>query len=497
VKETSIDSSVEIKNPTLFVWIGRTLIVIATMGVMVGYRRFTKLEFGPFYTLEVLFLSWAACVSLTPFYRSLVEFCRLSKPTLLFTAWGVGLLCCDLVISRSSGTMSLFPRIAQHALTILYPVMWTWVGYWCFTTGPRFTRRLVIALFVANVLPNFFGENVTNIAVGPLLSLSFIGVLHRFRWDAYHGYLKAGQILLVLGLALFTFLPFWLTWATDVQRTSLLILFNTFIFVPLILKSKDESFWHCLRTTTLSFGIFILGLAVYSYGKHHPFRVAPSPQQQTHNEHVTLKAHGAQSDLSIVSAPSDHTRPTQFNARISHPQLGDLTMKKLFNGFYHPEDLDGSNEFRFPMMRTRRHMWRTALMDWRKHPIVGVRFGPEVPSEVAPGWKNAGGFETPYAPPVTGPHNSYLSILARTGLIGAFLFAWMLIRFFRQAWGVHHTSQPIGLFELLIFMVPLNGAIHALLNVGLESPPRAMLMWFFIGILVARYAQCRRTTCAS
>ena len=144
-----------------------------------------------------------------------------------------------------------------------------------------------------------------------------------------------------------------------------------------------------------------------------------------------------------------------------------------------------------PVMHTRLHMWTSALKSWRLHPIVGIGFVPEVPTEVSLGVKNTWGLESGYAPPISGPHNSFLSIVARTGIVGSLLFIWMIYTFFRQAWTICHVSQPIGIFELLLFILPINGVIYASFNVGFESPPRAMLMWFFLGILSARYAQIR------
>jgi O-antigen ligase len=136
-------------------------------------------------------------------------------------------------------------------------------------------------------------------------------------------------------------------------------------------------------------------------------------------------------------------------------------------------------------MRTGFFMWRTALEDSKKRPFIGVGFIPEIPSYVSPELPNTGNYEKTGSPPVSGPHNSYLSIFVRMGVPGIILFVlpvglclFRMVRYIRSTGG-----DPL---DLLLFYVVANGFIYCMFNVGLESPTRAFALWLAFGVLLAR-----------
>jgi O-antigen ligase len=121
---------------------------------------------------------------------------------------------------------------------------------------------------------------------------------------------------------------------------------------------------------------------------------------------------------------------------------------------------DGNAQFR--LIR-----WHFALGTWLKAPLFGVGFG----TDILPNWlltiDELNSFNYGM------PHNTYLTILARTGVIGLALFAfpifWILRRvqrLMRSGWGDAHLLSAgnmicamagFGLF-VLFFERPMHGA---------------------------------------
>ena len=170
------------------------------------------------------------------------------------------------------------------------------------------------------------------------------------------------------------------------------------------------------------------------------------------------------------------------------PQVLDRNLKVMRHG----EDTPGDPKSRIIEFRVRRYMWNSAFSQWLRSPIIGIGFLPEVPSDIQPGAPNVGGYQAVGTPPVSGPHNSYLSILTRMGVIGFILFGWLMAALLRRAWaliGQHPQTIP----DLLLIVIPLNGLIHAAVNVGLESPHHCMLLWLVAGMLVVWQPQVRRS----
>jgi len=122
--------------------------------------------------------------------------------------------------------------------------------------------------------------------------------------------------------------------------------------------------------------------------------------------------------------------------------------------------------------------WINVVNLWRSAPIIGVGFSHdfygEEPFHVYP-------FEH------YDPHNSYLALLARTGVLGlsivlltAFVFCRMMMRVLRHA----RSDQGIFLASCLLGCFVTVGTF-ASFNVTLESPYHAIFFWLIAGMGIA------------
>ncbi|MBI3543211.1 MAG: hypothetical protein HY075_08065, partial [Deltaproteobacteria bacterium] len=118
---------------------------------------------------------------------------------------------------------------------------------------------------------------------------------------------------------------------------------------------------------------------------------------------------------------------------------------------------------------------------------------PEVPSSIRPGVKNDGNFDVSAdvhfarynGKPVSGPHNSYLTVLARMGLLGAAAFAAFLAALGAAIWRRARAGR-IGLAELLAITLCFDGLFYALFNTGFESGYNCYLLWLAAGMCLER-----------
>ncbi|MFQ5785439.1 MAG: O-antigen ligase family protein [Alphaproteobacteria bacterium] len=95
------------------------------------------------------------------------------------------------------------------------------------------------------------------------------------------------------------------------------------------------------------------------------------------------------------------------------------------------------------------------------------------------------------------PHNSYLSVLGRTGLIGLFAFLWMHVLMIRAWWRAYRTSVRAhwreGQNRLLILMVFFILIwVYAMGEDALEKPYFAISYYFFWGIALKMAWQVAR-----
>lgn len=95
--------------------------------------------------------------------------------------------------------------------------------------------------------------------------------------------------------------------------------------------------------------------------------------------------------------------------------------------------------------------------------------------------------------PVREPHNSYISIIARIGLVGILAFAWMHVQFLKTWWGAIRRCEDLGWQEgknrLLLLMVYFVLVwIFAIGEDAFEKPYHAIPYYFFWGIAL-RFAR--------
>lgn len=117
----------------------------------------------------------------------------------------------------------------------------------------------------------------------------------------------------------------------------------------------------------------------------------------------------------------------------------------------------------------RTYIWAAGLDVYREHPIVGVgagAFGPSVYSRL----------DISYV-----AHNSYLSVLVELGVIGAILFAMVLVGLFRLAILLPKLESRTWIILLLTWSV-------AVFSVTWEHRKPT---WFLFGLLIAQSAALR------
>ena len=124
-------------------------------------------------------------------------------------------------------------------------------------------------------------------------------------------------------------------------------------------------------------------------------------------------------------------------------------------------------------MAWRRFLWRQTWDGFMTEPLIGPGFGPHMFTK-----QPNGTLPITDGKWISGPHNSYLTLLYRTGAIG---FALFLIMIFGAAKNfVHHSStKEVRIAALAFFSV----ALYAGFNVCLENPQSGTWFWLFLGAL--------------
>lgn len=133
------------------------------------------------------------------------------------------------------------------------------------------------------------------------------------------------------------------------------------------------------------------------------------------------------------------------------------------------------------LFRVRR--WTYVVQLWAQHPIVGVGFGiPILPS--ARFWGTA---DEPGQFNFGMPHNSYLTVLARTGLVGFILFAFCLLR---TAWDLFTRLRgQLKADELAVMNILAAMSVYAGLNLFFERPLLCGPFWIMLAV-AARMGGC-------
>jgi len=119
-------------------------------------------------------------------------------------------------------------------------------------------------------------------------------------------------------------------------------------------------------------------------------------------------------------------------------------------------------------------LWKEALKVARDYPLTGC--GLNTYSIVARDYKSfeGGGVY---------PHNSYLQMLAETGLLGLLAFFWVLFTFFKI--GLHYLNQRKDFLALGLLSGILAFLAHAFFDTHIYSLQLVVLFWFMLGLTVA------------
>jgi O-Antigen ligase len=131
-----------------------------------------------------------------------------------------------------------------------------------------------------------------------------------------------------------------------------------------------------------------------------------------------------------------------------------------------------------PNAAWRAAFWLNMVSLWLSSPVLGVGFSHDFFNE------------EPFHAAVADhydPHNSYLAILARTGVVGLFIFGVtaflgikLLIRMLR-----HSKCEETVLIAGCLLSCFTALSVFASMNVTLESPYHAIFFWLIIGMIVA------------
>lgn len=423
-------------------------------------RHFVKLRLGPVYALEIVALIWAIAMlargksAVLGFLKSAFrESGAVPKLALLFFAVGFARLACDFPFAWH-GTPPL-RQVLQHGLVFVYPLTWILIGIW--TARQSFEiLPFAVAAMVAASIPSYiffsYSDLATdplmtglgaNYAIGPLavvLAAYFFSTVFTQQRISAAKYFAAGTLA-----AAAAFFPYWKMLHTHLQRSSLVLLFMMIFATPWLVHKERRV--KALSVSLLLTAFFALG-AFVSLGSNVGSRAYESLRHY-----------------------DDHFQPEK-----------DEPGKEIAG-------------FRF---KSRAFWWKTAFEDWKTAPVFGVGLLPNVPSKILPGVANDGRFEgysdlvSLGGKPVAGPHNSYLGILARFGIVGmaAFLALTFAIvrataKFARET--DFERGRPLNkLADLLTVLVPVNGMLYAFMGIGFESPHNSVLLWFFAGALLRR-----------
>ncbi len=478
------------EKPSLLSKFGLAILFIAFAGVLAGDISFGKLRVGPVYILELLTGFWVLA-NIRPLLRTATyihKFPRTYFLILVFFAWGMTLFIADLFTQTIAQPMRFF----QHAIIFAYPAIWITMGLVSYAHFTKFTVKLLWCILGLHVFTYLFWtlqywgfHNLPveySISSGPLVSIVLVWLLTEFynqkSW-------KFGLLSFAVGC--FVFAPFWSMWGYSVQRTSLLQLIMLILFASYLYNKK--SLRNVVLVACTAFLIFGIGLAIKS-----TYFSKVEVALQTQNALPEQKP-------SVISRLSN-----SLISRISRSLYFDF-----YESMQHGEDVNSPTEKQTGpafQARFRKFSWETATRDWLESPVWGRGFVPEIPSYVTPERLNDGNFEYPGAPPISGPHNSFLTILARTGIIGFFIFVvalagWLICAFnnlgidlgnhlrkyriFENLSGPNQTSKGSpGPIDLALFGIGMAGLIHGFFNVSLESPYRCALFWFCFGVVIMR-----------
>ena len=130
-------------------------------------------------------------------------------------------------------------------------------------------------------------------------------------------------------------------------------------------------------------------------------------------------------------------------------------------------------------IQTRLSMWVTSLKLWLEAPLFGIGYG----------WIDP--FRLPFDLSVSlttfsrGVHNGYIFILRNTGLLGAALFGWMALTFFKQAIRLRERIQEPSIRQFVLFLIAY--AVFVLIGIGGGGGVDKPRLYFIFGLISAIY----------
>jgi len=140
------------------------------------------------------------------------------------------------------------------------------------------------------------------------------------------------------------------------------------------------------------------------------------------------------------------------------------------NYFFHGEEDQGGK------LAWRLHMWKQAWNGILESPIIGKGFGP-LTVKTHPWGKPA--VDEVTKTPISGPHNSFLTVIFRVGFFGFILFLLPIV-FILQNFIRSNKNKP---YLWLTFFGFIALVLNTAFNVILENPQGAVWFWMFLAFL--------------
>lgn len=434
----------------------RALSVLIVLGVFVGvsfyHVTFTKLEpVTGLYVSEFCFLLWLVC-AFPDFQRIRFTRYRSMLPLLAFVLWG----CTRFAIELLEGNAGRYSWIfsLQQMVVYIYPFCWGLVGLWLGQgRNQRVAEAATVAVLLAASAPALLSASLPhNISIGPLVAVAYFYFLFFVMPRPSSEVSFKG--LVFVALFLLSYLPFWRMWMDAMQRTSLLLFLAALIGLALwAWLRKSDSFGRSMCKLFASAAILVFGFLSISF-------LLPT------NLRELIQGSKSRTEIYLLEGSEG---------------AKDTLRKDFLGAFQKGEDIPlGPGQGTF-QGRFRLFMAEEAIRQWRISPLIGIGFKEIVPEFWIPEQKNA----ERKAGVISGPHNSYLLVLARTGMFGAVLLLLAIgafaVRWWKLAMG---WREPNYLLAISLF-IPFAGFFHAIFNIGLESPQNCLLLWVFFGYVTA------------
>lgn len=358
----------------------------------------------------------------------------------------------DLLEAKNLGLG--FDRLARHSILFIYPVLWVALGAFFRSQvsfrGWELTVWIVVAIQTYHAIKGYPPKHLSS---GPLNAfiLPFL--------------------LLTAGL-----LPSWLR-----ERKWLL---NSFRLVGAV------AWFHPILSTYLvmqrtSFGNFMwnFGAGLFISSRERGISLGKRIAITTFALVTTIALVWFFSTTRVYEAGLDSFLPKELSEK--QKEIGDHLAIKILAPFLHTDDFayrDG--KVKVFEARFRKILWLQTIEDWKHKPISGVGFRREVPSY----FQNLENKKYPHEEyefqflPISGPHNSFLNMLARVGIVGFLLWGFIILVCLKNSYVYLFRFKNITSPLTVIWF--LNGMAYSFFNLGFEGPHYAIPMYFVLGALL-------------